>query len=114
MALAILEKYRTTPHWTERARHSAWVEALALYESRRPEQLEDLDLHFVPPIVKELGIPLNGRKPPRPSGIESAPNRAEEEVRPKPARIVRWHGAHRNSGFCHMHQCRQTECFCFD
>jgi hypothetical protein len=108
LALAILERHRPRLRWNEAARRTAWGDALALYESRRPSQTAELDAHFVPPVVEELGMPLNGQKP-----RDDGPTRAEEPKKTETAITRRPYGP-RQDGFCRMHNCEQTDCFCFD
>jgi hypothetical protein len=112
LALSILEAHKPGPRWDHDARRRALAEASEIYRSRRPEQTGDLDAHFVPPIVAELGVPLEGKKPPyavwEPPAYKviTTARRAKDES-------MSWQ-LRSSDGYCRLHNCPQTECFCFD
>jgi hypothetical protein len=113
LALSILETHKPGQQWGDDARRRAWAEASEVYRSRRPDQTADLDTHFVPPLVAELGIPLAGQTPryavwEPPLEISRLPTSRKANV----GRVSRTAGA--RTGYCQLHNCPQTECFCFD
>jgi hypothetical protein len=113
LALSILETHKPCRQWNNGARRRAWAEASEVYRSRGPEQKADLDTHFVPPIVAELGVPLEEKKPRyalwEPPAERAIPTTGGEDKN----KWVTWQ-ARAADGFCQLHNCQQTECFCFD
>ena len=87
----MLRKRRARRGWTEAARRTAMDEAVAFYtwQSTRRRDTVELDAHFVPPIVEALGWAWGARKAP---------------AEPRPSA----------RGYCTLHGCDETECFCFD
>ena len=87
----VLRKRRPPGGWTGAERRAAMGEAVAFYtwQSTRRRDTVELDAHFVPPIVEALGWAWGAR-----------------EARGKPRPSAR--------GYCTLHGCDETECFCFD
>ncbi|MBN2475753.1 MAG: hypothetical protein JXB62_14170 [Pirellulales bacterium] len=90
-ALAILHRHRTPPEWSPAARRAALHEAINFYVSANRGDTAQLDAHFVPPIVE--GLKLDRREPVEPETVASKVPGA---------------------GWCELHRCVETECFCFD
>lgn len=121
-AHAILERHRPRGDWNDAARLAAWEEASRFYNQHQRLYREELDTYFVPPIVAELGpdwtLP-NRRKPEVKKPIPVRPPLPARvpvpTAPPIPARapVRRFHRAH-TEGYCRLHQCEMTDCFCFD
>jgi len=125
-ACAILDSHRAGRPWTEPRRHAAWKEAISYYASSGPAAAPQLDTYFVPVIVAGLGRSWDTFQPcpgivgedefgePEPA-VEPAVEPAEEPVdlaespldEPNPM-------APAHDGFCTVHHCAITGCFCFD
>ncbi len=91
-ARAILDAHRPKRGWSEAARRKAMREAAAFYSAQEPlggDRAQDLDGYFIAPIVEELGWPWGALEPTAP-------------VRRPPTR------------HCALHDCDETDCFCFD
>lgn len=95
-ALWILEDHRPPGGWTSPARLAAWESAAAFCRSQGPRRRDWLEVHFVPPIVDELG--------------HCSPVRVRRPAPPKPKPLRR----HAPDGWCDKHFCEPTDCFCFD
>ena len=89
-AHAVLRAHLPRRGWTDVSRRAAMQEAVAFYRqmSARRGDTAGLDAHFVPPIVEALGWPW---------GAPEAP------FVPRPS-----------AGYCALHRCGETDCFCFD
>lgn len=90
-AMEILRRRRPRRGWTDASRRAAMAEAVAFYSAMagRRRGTSELDAHFVPPIVEALGWPWGAAGP-------RVERRSAE------------------SGFCTLHRCGETDCFCFD
>ena len=121
-ACAILENHRAGRPWTEPRRHAAWKEAVFYYASSGPAAAPQLDKYFVPVIVAGLGRSWDTFQPcpgivgedeleePEPTGEPAEPSvHLAEAPRDEPKPI-----APARDGFCTVHRCAVTACFCFD
>jgi len=90
-ALDLLRTHQPRRGWTNAARRKAMNEAVGFYawQSTRRGETAELDAHFVPPIVAALGWKWGATGPP-------AQPRATA------------------TGWCELHGCEATDCFCFD
>lgn len=96
-AAELLAGRRPKRGWTDAARRGAMKEAVAFYRAQEAlacGRAADLDLWFVPPIVAELGWPWGSLEGP------------EKPKRSEPAGP--------SGPFCTLHNCGETDCFCFD
>jgi DNA primase len=91
LALELLDRHRPRRGWTDAARRAAMAEAVEFCASHYLQTSADLDAFFVPPIVAALGWPWGSIEPP------SEPEAAVQ-----------------GRGFCTLHGCAETVCFCFD
>ncbi len=143
-ALALLEQHRPASGWTEIARHRAWKEAIEFYATSDTKSRPNLDAHFVPAIVAGLqrswdAFEPQGRTSTEVATLEAPPPRppisvplvATRSLGPPgptetislavaPARVADPAGVPRRparngaNGYCHLHHCDTTVCFCFD
>jgi len=142
-AMSILEKHRPASGWNDSARHAAWKEAIEWYARCELRNVPDLDSHFVPTIVAglernwETFERIGGaepaehvvEQPPMPEPTASpipAPAPVEDAVaEPEPIACPVSSNGHttvlrrrssRNgvNGYCRIHHCDTTICFCFD
>lgn len=106
----VLGRRRPPCGWTVAARRAAMDEAVAFYtwQSARRRETAELDAHFVPPIIEELGWAW-GAADAREEAREEEVTREEsprEEIRDEPRPS--------GYGYCTLHGCAETDCFCFD
>jgi hypothetical protein len=143
-ALAVLKKHRPDSGWDDSARHAAWKEAIEFHSTSDPKNRPELDSHFVPVIVAglerswETFQPLTqapaddppaerfAPRPPIPRPIATPclsekPANIEEQTSqgslPTGRNGLGLRGpASRNgiNGYCRIHRCDTTVCFCFD
>ncbi len=96
-AAELLAGRRPKRGWTDAARRGAMKEAVAFYRAQDAlacGRAADLDTWFVPPIVAELGWAWGSLDGP------AKPKRSEP--------------AGSSGPFCTLHNCGETDCFCFD
>jgi len=140
----ILRSHRRGAGWTEAARHAAWKRAIEYYATAERHHLAALDAHFVPAIVEGLGRKWDTFEPigqdigaeqalwqtasePAPAEPPTIPEVAVEsrpapELTPEPpSRQGRQAPSSKGAptrngtnGYCRIHQCDSTYCFCFD
>lgn len=113
-AETILAHYRTSGEWLPTPLREALDEAIEFYVAARPGERQRLDRYFVPPIVTALGLEF--------SAVEDDAAAAEaEEVtadettfvqRTPPRNVPRT--MRRSVRWCTLHECDETDCFCFD
>ncbi|MGQ9576231.1 MAG: hypothetical protein ACUVUC_13025 [Thermoguttaceae bacterium] len=100
MARTILDKHRRGCDWTGAGRRAAWNEARQFYAAFAHHAARELDEQFVPAIAAGLGTNWEAfQAKPR------ATARPAKTPAPPAAQPV---------GYCPVHRCETTECFCFD
>ncbi len=119
-ALALLAQHKTESGWSPASREHALEAAVDFYLVHARQHRRDLNTFFLPPILESL-LP----EPPRvalweeaaavadhPAGVTAAdPQETPAIPRPAPPAAAR---PRRPDGYCALHRCESTECFCFD
>jgi len=141
-ALALLSEHKAAGEWTDASRQQALAAAVDFHLSQARQHRRNLDVFFWPPIVAALMpeppsvamweeteavadaaqatpvIPLSpgGRGQGEGEYLESTPTpspaRGEGSDAKASAPAVRQPG--KPGGYCELHRCENTDCFCFD
>jgi hypothetical protein len=118
-ALTLLAQHNTESGWLPASREQALEAAVNFYLVHARQHRRDLSTFFLPPILEEL-------MPERPrvalweetEAVTDAPDAAPELPPeapaislPEPPVAAR---PRKSSGYCELHHCDSSECFCFD